>query len=66
MTRDRFYVSTWDSEKQTFTAQRGIRTGPYSKWGLRKALRKIEAAGYQISPRRCAVWVMVENRKVTQ
>jgi len=63
--RDRFYVSTWDADKQAFTAQMGVRTGPYSKWGLRKALRKIRGDGYQISPRRCAFMVLVENRMVT-
>lgn len=32
--------------KQTFTPQRGVRTGPYSLWGLRKPLRKLRAMGY--------------------
>lgn len=42
----RYYVTTWDAEKQDFTPQRGVRTGPYSKWGLRRALRKLQEMGY--------------------
>ncbi len=42
----RYYVTTWDTEKQMFTPQRGVRTGPYSLWGLRKAIRKLRHIGY--------------------
>ena len=44
--RPGYYVETWDSEKQEFTPQKGVRTGPWSKWGLRKAIRLLRAMGY--------------------
>lgn len=44
--RPRYYVTTWDTEKQDFTPQKGVRTGPYSLWGLRKAIRKLRGMGY--------------------
>lgn len=42
----RYYVHTWDGEKQKFTPQVGVRCGPYSLWGLRKAIRKLRDMGY--------------------
>jgi hypothetical protein len=42
----RYYVTTWDSEKQEFTSQSGVRKGPYTQFGLRKALRKLRDMGY--------------------
>jgi len=42
----RYYVTTWDIEKQDFTPQKGVRTGPYTQFGLRKALRKLRQMGY--------------------
>ena len=42
----RYYVTTWDPERQEYTPQSGVRTGPYSLFGLRKALRKLRAWGY--------------------
>jgi hypothetical protein len=44
--RTRYYVETWDTDKQEFTPQICVRKGPYSKWGLRKAIRKLRAMGY--------------------
>ena len=44
--RRRYYVLTWDAEEQDWTPQQGVRTGPYSLWGLRRALRKLQAMGY--------------------
>jgi len=44
--KPRYYVLTWDTDKQDFTPQKGVRTGPYSLWGLRKALRKLQQLGY--------------------
>lgn len=40
-----YYVTTWDAERQQFTPQRGVRTGPHSLWGLRRALRKLQELG---------------------
>ncbi len=42
----RYYVETWDTDKQDFTPQRGVRCGPYSLFGMRKALRKLREMGY--------------------
>jgi hypothetical protein len=42
----RYYVETYDSNLEKFTAQRGVRKGPYSLFGLRTALRKLRSMGY--------------------
>jgi len=42
-----FDVTTWDTDKQTFTPQRGVRRGPYTLFGLRKALRRLRKLGYR-------------------
>ena len=42
----RYYVLTWDGEKETFTPQPGVRKGPYTLFGLRKAIRKLRGMGY--------------------
>jgi hypothetical protein len=42
----RYYVKTWDADRQRFTPQQGVRCGPYTLFGLRKALRKLRALGY--------------------
>ena len=42
----RYYVLTWDLNKQTFTPQIGVRKGPYSLFGLRKPLRALRGIGY--------------------
>ena len=44
--KTRYYVYTWDTDKETFTPQAGVRCGPYSLFGLRKALRKLRRLGY--------------------
>lgn len=44
--RARYYVLTYDVEKEDFTPQSGVRSGPYSLWGLRKVLRKLREFGY--------------------
>ena len=46
MSRVRYYVETWDPDRQTWTPQKGVRKGPYSKWGLRRALRALRDMGY--------------------
>lgn len=58
----RYYVTTWDTDKQKFTPQRGVRTGPLSKWGLRRALRKLRGFGYSAS--RGDSSVLVESVKL--
>jgi hypothetical protein len=44
--KPRYYVYTWDTWKTGFTPQKGVRCGPYSLFGLRKALRKLRGMGY--------------------
>lgn len=44
--KTQYYVTTWDTDLQAFTPQAGVRTGPYSLFGLRKALRKLREYGY--------------------
>lgn len=44
--KPRYYVTTWDTDKQQFTPQKGVRKGPYSLFGLRKALRALRGMGY--------------------
>ena len=46
MKRVRYYVETWDYDLQKFTPQKGVRAGPYTLFGLRKALRKLRTFGY--------------------
>ncbi len=62
MERKRYYVTTYDCEKQCFTPQKGVRTGPYKLFGLRKALRKLRGIGYDIS-RASGHYVLVESEE---
>lgn len=41
-----YWIDTWDAEKQKFTPQQGVRGGPYSLFGLRKAIRALRRCGY--------------------
>lgn len=54
-------VLTWDIDKQKFTPQRGVRRGPYTLFGLRKALRKLGNMGYAGSHREPCVSVEVRQ-----
>lgn len=58
----RYEVLTWDSDRQEFTPQIGVRRGPYSKWGLRRALRKLRDMGYE-THRRGAYSILVEAKE---
>lgn len=44
--KPRYFITTWDINKQRFTPQKGVRSGPYTLFGLRQALRKLQAMGY--------------------
>lgn len=61
MSKGKYYVTTWDMERQKFTPQTGVRTGPYSQFGLRRALRKLQGMGYETS-KHGGVSVLVERR----
>ena len=41
-----YEVLTWDIEKQKFTPHKGVRRGPYTLFGLRKAIRRLRDKGY--------------------
>lgn len=57
----RYYVETWDSDLQKFTPQIGVRTGPYTLFGLRKALRALRNCGYATS-RGSGFYVLVSRK----
>ena len=46
MKKQRYRVLTWDIEEQKWTPQKGVRSGPYTLFGLRKALRELRRMGY--------------------
>jgi hypothetical protein len=54
-------VTTWDPRRQAFTPQRGVRRGPYTLWGLRRALRRLRELGYACDRHDPAV--LVERRE---
>ncbi len=47
--KHKYFVTTYDGERQAWTPQRGVRTGPWSQFGLRKALRALRDIGYSIT-----------------
>jgi hypothetical protein len=51
--RHKYYVTTYDPDTQRYTPQAGVRTGPYSQFGLRKAIRKLRDGGYEARITRC-------------
>lgn len=60
-----YFVTTWDTNKQAFTPQPGVRTGPYTLFGLRRALRELRQYGYDIK-RNFAPSVYVEARQLSR
>jgi len=46
MPKRKYRVLTWDIDQQKFTPQKGVRSGPYTLFGLRKAIKKLRALGY--------------------
>jgi hypothetical protein len=57
MGKKKYEVLTWDAEKEKFTPQQGVRRGPYTIFGLRKAFRKLQRIGYDTSRGSVSVWV---------
>ena len=53
----RYYVKTWDIGRQAYTAQKGVRTGPYTLFGLRQALRKLKEFGFDADKSDCSTLV---------
>lgn len=47
--KQRYYVRTIDPDTGRWTPQKGVRCGPYTQFGLRKALRKLRSMGYDTS-----------------
>jgi hypothetical protein len=60
MKRARYYVLTWDTDRQGFTPQPGVRAGPYTLFGLRKALKALRQLCYPAD--RSDPSVLVERR----
>lgn len=58
--KETYRVTTWDMDLQRFTPQEGLPAEPWSKWGLRQALRWLEQRGYDV--KRCVAYsVLVEK-----
>ncbi len=60
MPRPKYDVTTYDPKTAGFTPQAGVRRGPWTMFGLRKALRALRAMGYDVG--RNAPSVLVERR----
>lgn len=58
--KPKYQVLTWDWEIHDWSPQQGVRRGPYSLFGLRKALRKLRDMGYDTT-RNGGVSVLVER-----
>lgn len=44
-----YFVLTYDPESGGFTPQLGVRSGPYTLFGLREPLRELRGMGYEAS-----------------
>ena len=44
--KKKYEVFTWDAEKEEWNPQEGVRRGPYTLFGLRRALRRLRDLGY--------------------
>jgi hypothetical protein len=53
----RYEVLTWDMDLQQFTPQQGLPPGPFSLFGLRRALRTLRAMGYGADRDDCSTLV---------
>lgn len=49
MAKKLYAVLTWDSDADAYTPQPGVRMGPYTLFGLRRALRELRRMGYEAS-----------------
>jgi len=58
----RYYVETYDYGLGRFTPQKGVRKGPYTLWGLKRALRKLQDLGYMCCKGDPSVSVWFEER----
>lgn len=46
-TKNKLYdVMTWDAEKKRWSPQKGVKCGPRNRWGVRRAVRQLQAMGY--------------------
>lgn len=63
MKKPRYWVTTWDTERQCWTPQKGVRTGPYSLFSLRKPLRVLRSMGYDVDRRSFSVLVEREDQR---
>ena len=58
-----YYVKTWDLELERFTPQKGVKVGPYSLFGLRIPLRKLQRMGYDTGKGDPSVLVMTDRSR---
>ena len=61
-----YYVYTYDWELGRFTPQIGVRPGPYTIWGVRRALRRLQGLGYDIGRDAPSVLVTNTNPKIME
>lgn len=57
MARTKYRVLTYDINLGDYTQQRGVRCGPYTLFGLRRALRALRDMGYECGRQDPAVYV---------
>ena len=62
MNTKRYFVRTWDCDLDRFTPQKGVRVGPYTLFGLRRALLKLQEMGYS-TRRGSAPLVLIEDEE---
>lgn len=46
MSKPRYEILTWDANRHKFTPQIGVRKGPYTLFGLRRAVRKLRRMNF--------------------
>lgn len=61
--KPKYYVYTYDWDLGIYTPQQGVKAGPYTLFGLRKALRALGGMGYEIGRQANDVLVEREYKK---
>lgn len=65
MTKPRYFVLTHDPDRDDYTPQRGVRKGPHSLWGLKRALQNLRNLGYACNRQDPSVYVFREPNEQT-
>lgn len=67
MKRPKYQIFTHDFDLNKWTPQKGVKCGPYALFGLRKAIRKLQAMGYEGTRDDPSVYVKrIEDSKQTR